>query len=189
MTVFRDIIVRNSRLNMPGTANGTFIYFAFGSNMLERRLRENDRAPSARFIGTGFVTGRKLTFDKIGIDGSGKCDIEHTGKTTDRVCGVLFEIDRTDKASLDRAESLGTGYDEQMIQVEMESGVIDAFTYVAMIKDPGLKPFHWYKAYVVAGAMEHGLPGGYVEWLHTIEALPDPDAKRCNAHNAVLPGY
>lgn len=156
--------------------------------MLTRRLNAVDRAPSASALGPGSVTKYKLTFDKIGIDGSGKCNIEYTGKSTDCVCGVLFEIDRADKAALDRVESLGTGYDEQIIEVEMEGGVINAVTYVAMMKDPNLKPYHWYKAYVVAGAMEHGLPDRYVEWLRTIDTLPDPDSERREAHQAILPG-
>jgi gamma-glutamylcyclotransferase len=50
----------------------TSLYFAYGSNMFARRL--SARTPSAMRIGTGFVEGRKLTFDKVSTDGSGKCE-------------------------------------------------------------------------------------------------------------------
>ena len=46
-------------------ADETFTHFAYGSNMLLRRLRAEERAPSAVPIGTGFLEGRRLTFDKV----------------------------------------------------------------------------------------------------------------------------
>ena len=49
---------------------GTFLYFAYGSNMFVRRLVA--RTPSAVRIATAFVEGRRLVFDKVSTDGSGK---------------------------------------------------------------------------------------------------------------------
>jgi len=171
---------------MSGNANGTFTYFAYGSNMLERRLHAADRAPSARVIGTGFVTGRRLTFAKLSIDGSGKCDIEITGKAEDRVYGVLFEIDNAEKAALDRVEGLGKGYDDEVVRVVTADSACNAVTYVALMKAPDLRPYDWYKAFVVAGAVEHGLPGDYVDRLKAIESWTDPDEKRRMAQEAIL---
>jgi len=166
--------------------NNTFVYFAYGSNMLERRLKAADRAPSARFTGTGFVTGRRLTFDKVGIDGSGKCDIEATGNAADRVYGVLFEISNEEKAALDRVEGLGKGYDEAAVRVLAMDGAYDAVTYVALMKAADLKPYDWYRAFVVAGAVEHGLPDDYVDRLRAIASWTDPDEKRRMAQEAIL---
>ena len=45
-----------------------FVYFAYGSNVLTRRLLK--RTPSAVAIETGFVERHHLTFDKVGSDGS-----------------------------------------------------------------------------------------------------------------------
>ena len=87
-------------------AQTSFRYFAYGSNMLTRRLKATDRAPSATLLGIGYVEGRRLTFDKVSKDGSGKCDAESTGENTDRVYGVIFEIASTEKAALDKAEGL-----------------------------------------------------------------------------------
>ena len=164
----------------------TYQYFAYGSNMLTRRLTAADRAPSARPIGIGYVEGRRLTFDKASEDGSGKCDAEATGKPSDRVYGVVFEIDVTDKAALDKVESLGEGYAEERLEVVTDAGHIHIHTYIAIKKKPGLRPYHWYKAITVAGALEHGLPKDYVEWLKTFESCEDPSTERRIKYEALL---
>jgi hypothetical protein len=87
---------------MSHTSEGRFLYFAYGSNMLTRRLLE--RTPSATPTGTGYVTGRQLTFDKIGQDGSGKCDAFLTERPGDRVFGVTFEIRSAERDALDAVE-------------------------------------------------------------------------------------
>ena len=76
----------------------TFLNFSYGSNMFTRRLK--DRCPSAEAIGTGFLKGHLLTFHKVSIDGSGKCDMESTGNLSDRVYGVIFRINVEEKATL-----------------------------------------------------------------------------------------
>ena len=130
-----------------------------------------------------------MTFDKISVDGSGKCDIEATENVEDRVYGVLFEIARADKDTLDRVEGLGKGYDDDIVPVVTGDGALDAVTYVAMMKDPGLKPYHWYKAFVVAGAVEHGLPRAYIDRLNSVESVADPDDERREAQQAILAGH
>lgn len=153
-------------------------YFAYGSNMLTRRIRAPERAPSAATLGTGYLEGRRLTFDKRGQDGSGKCDAEPTGNEADRVYGVLYEISPADKRALDAAEGLGRGYEERIVDVVTEDGIVSAVTYVARQKGASLRPYHWYKAIAVAGAVEHGLPGDYVERLTLVESVEDPNGER-----------
>src|SRR5688572_20805030 len=126
----------------------TFLYFAYGSNMLTRRLKAPKRAPSAMAIGTGFVQGHSLTFDKVSTDSSGKCAIEKTGNPLDRVYGVLFEINLCDSRSFDDAEGLGQGYRKDEIHVVSPDGVIAAVAYFATERDPDRRPYSWYKALV-----------------------------------------
>lgn len=154
------------------------VYFAYGSNMFSRRLCAPERTLSAKANGTGFVTGRRLAFHKLSCDGSGKCDIEATGNDSDRAYGVVFEIDDSEKAKLDKAEGLGKGYKEEPVDVITSTGTIKAITYVATKKEPALRPYHWYKALVIAGAVEHGFPEPYVEWLRTFQSQDDPNIKR-----------
>ena len=98
-------------------AQETFHYFAYGSNMLTRRLKAPERAPSAEFVDTGYIARRRLTFDKLSRDDSGKCDAEETGNESDRVYGVIFEISYKEKPDLDRVEGCGKGYELETVDV------------------------------------------------------------------------
>jgi gamma-glutamylcyclotransferase len=164
-------------------ADERFLYFVYGSNMLTRRLRR--RTSSAQAFGPGYVPGYRLTFAKVSkgkVRNSGKCDME-PGAATDRVHGVLFSIARAQEQALDDAE--GGGYDRRSIDVITPGGKETAVVYVANEKDPALRPYHWYKAFVVAGAVEHGLPAAYVEWLRTFESQPDTDNPRRTENEAI----
>lgn len=164
--------------------------FAYGSNMLSTRMCHPDRVPSARPLGVGHVTGHRLTFDKVSAnDGSGKCDAEETKNASDRVYGVLYSIDKAEKCRLDDAEGLGSGYEEKPVKVVAAKGVVPAVMYYATSKNPSLKPYHWYKALVVAGAVEHGLPFPYVELLRTVDSVQDPDATRRAEHERLLTAW
>jgi gamma-glutamylcyclotransferase len=166
---------------------GTFLYFAYGSNMFTRRLTAPSRTPSALPEGTGFVAGRRLTFDKVSKDGSGKCDME-PGNPADRTYGVLFRIAQSEAAALDRAEGLGGGYCKETVQVAMADRTITATAYVATDKEPACRPYSWYKAFVVAGAVEHGLPNAYIECLRAVPSQSDPNAGRRSENEAILFG-
>ena len=143
-------------------------YFAYGSNMLTDRLRE--RVPSATAIGIGQLPGHALRWDKrSGRDGSGKCDAEATSQKDDVVWGVLFEFDPQEKPLLDRAEGVGAGYLEKTVNILTEDGPVTAVTYCATDKDPTLRPYHWYKALVIAGGARARIAG----------ELPQPSRARC----------
>jgi gamma-glutamylcyclotransferase len=160
-------------------------YFAYGSNMLTDRLRE--RVPSATAIGIGHLLGHALRWDKrSGWDGSGKCDAEATSLKDDVVWGVLFEFDPEDKPALDKAEGVGDGYLEKTVNVLTEDGLVTAVTYCATDKDPALRPYHWYKALVIAGAREHGLPPSYRSRLELVVTVSDTG--RASRHKQLLPG-
>ena len=157
--------------------------------MLSCRLCSSARTPSAKATGTGFITKRRLTFHKLSCDGSGKCDIESTENISDRVYGVLFEIDDSEKGKLDETEGLGRGYDEEpVVDVVTSTNTIKARTYIATKKESALRPYHWYKALVISGAIEHGLPEPYVEWLRTFKSQADPDIKRRAKNEKILFG-
>jgi gamma-glutamylcyclotransferase len=156
-------------------------YFAYSSNMLTNRLRE--RVPSATAIGIGQLVGYALRWDKrSGRDGSGKCDAEATGRQDDVVWGVLFELDPEDKPALDQAEGLGAGYTEKTVNVLTETGPVAAVMYYATDKDASLRPYHWYKALVIAGAREHGLPPSYRSRLELVVTVSDPNPTRASTH-------
>lgn len=152
-------------------AKRTYRYFAYGSNMSSERLR--GRTPSAVSLGRARLPRHALRWHKLGRDGSGKCDIEATDLPGESVWGVLYEIDSADKQALDNAEGLGVGYDELTVLVETETGFHEALTYRARPDkvDPTLRPLPWYKAHVLRGAHEHGLPDEYVQRIAVVAVV------------------
>jgi gamma-glutamylcyclotransferase (GGCT)/AIG2-like uncharacterized protein YtfP len=162
-------------------------YFAYGSNMCMNRLR--NRVPSCRFHVIASIKGYVLKFHKRSNDGSGKCNIITSDNNHDEVIGVIFEIDETEKPQLDRAEGLGEGYHEECIELVTPSGNIKAFTYIADPDaiDESLRPYTWYKDFVLYGAQQHRLPDHYIDHIRIIEAQIDPDTEREESNRRLLP--
>ena len=154
-------------------------YFAYGSNMLTARLRE--RMPSCKPIGVGNLTGHSLRFHKRSTDKSSKCNA-FAAENEDGVIGVIFSFDPAERAKLDEAEGLGNGYEHAMVTVVNEKGHRrKVLTYIATSNsiDDKLKPYSWYKDFVLAGAKEHGLPTEYVDkYIQSVEAVDDPNKAR-----------
>jgi gamma-glutamylcyclotransferase len=171
----------------PSSPIETFYYFAYGSNMLTRRLAAAGRAPSAKPVTAGYVAGRRLTFDKVGKDGSGKCDAERSPDDSDLLFGVVFQIAERDRLRLDKVEGVGTGYSRETVDVLTRNGLLAASTYVATKKSTAVRPFGWYRDLVLAGALEHRLPLAYVEMIRAVEAVADPDVERRAANRLLLP--
>ena len=171
------------------SVTGKFFYFAYGSNMLDERLKEPGsentcrRCPSARKIkpSTGsqhLLKGWKLNFSKKSQkDGSGKGNIVETGRNEDKVYGVIFEIlDGEEKDALDEAEG---GYvpetmtilDEKNSRKNCENVIV----YYKEEPDNSKIPYDWYKAYIVEGAKKHNLPKSYIKDLEKRRKKRDPD--------------
>jgi gamma-glutamylcyclotransferase len=155
--------------------------FSYGSNLLCRRMTQ--RVPSARSVQTAVLRGYELRWHKMGQDGSAKCDIVPSASPDSLVHGVVYELAVAEKLLLDAAEGLGHGYEEMQVVLQAASGgSIEAWTYYATDKDAALQPFSWYKALVVAGALEHRLPTDYIDRLQAVPAVQDPDTRRADLH-------
>ncbi|ARS27579.1 gamma-glutamylcyclotransferase family protein [Sphingomonas sp. KC8] len=161
----------------------SFVSFAYGSNMPVARLRE--RCPSARAIGIAELPGHELRWHKRSRDGSGKCDIFASAADVS-VLGVLYEIAAHEKRALDRAEGLGAGYEEIEVEVLCGGSPITAKVYRATDTDPALRPYTWYRALVIAGAREHGLPASYITRLESVPADEDQDRVRHDERMALI---
>ncbi|WP_269814561.1 gamma-glutamylcyclotransferase family protein [Amphritea pacifica] len=158
-------------------------YFAYGSNMSLARLQQ--RVPGARVVGCYFLDGHDLRFHKAGQDGSAKCDALYTGND-DRIYGVVFDIPRSEKPALDRAEGLGVGYGEKVVSLQNQQGEqLEAITYFALQIDPSLKPYSWYVHHVLVGAREAGLPSDYIGRIGRVESVDDGDIERDSRERAL----
>ena len=101
---------------------------------------------------------------------------------------VVFELVPDEKPALDRAEGLGAGYMDKTVQVSTDAGPVTAVMYYAIDKDPSLRPYHWYKALVIAGAREHGLPAGYRSRLELVVTVSDHNPTRAGTSGDPLSG-
>ena len=151
--------------------------------MLSARLKE--RCPSARSLGVAQLPGHELRWHKRSVDGSGKCDVRPVDVDCS-VFGVVYEIDANEKSALDRAEGLGRGYDQKDATVILNGDAVVVLVHVATKVDPALKPYTWYKALVLAGAQECGLPAPYIASLDTVDASDDSDRTRHDRNMCIV---
>jgi gamma-glutamylcyclotransferase len=159
----------------------TFKYFAYGSNMLTERLRAPSRCPSAEAIGVGVIFGYTLAFSKRSRDGSGKATMVRSGKSEEHVFGVVFDVAISERAALDKAEGVGSGYkriDDLLVRLQQGGEILRAATYIATEADRTLHPYDWYRGLVIAGAMQHTLPDDWIAMLKQVASVPDRDPKR-----------
>jgi gamma-glutamylcyclotransferase len=150
--------------------------FAYGSNMCSGRFRAYGVSPE----GAGRVAalpGHRLVFNKKSTDDkSGKTNV--AGHAGSEVWGVLYAVSSEDKKKLDKGEG---GYRAARMPVRLQdNSTLEAWVYVAKNpdNDPALRPFTWYKRFLVEGAKEHALPTAYIAVLANIDAVQDADAER-----------
>jgi len=159
------------------------LYFGYGSNMPKARIEA--RLGHVERLGAAWLPGWRLAFHKRGADGSGKCDAVLTHHPDDRLWGALDRLTEDQMEALDRIEQ---GYDRRIAEVRFGEGFRSAGLYVAREDriDPELRPHHWYKELVLAGARELDLPADYVASIEEEVSRPDPNRERAARNRAVL---
>ena len=167
----------------------TFIYFAYGSNMLTEWLQ--DRCQSAQAINVAFAAGYDLEFSKRSKDKSGKATLVEVSQPRRQAYGVLFKIGNSDLCALDRAEGRGyKRFDKFSVTVLPDREQAQLKTYIASASaradDDSLKPYDWYLALVICGAIQHKLPEAYISSLRDIAFIPDPKTNRKTRENAII---
>jgi len=161
-------------------------YLAYGSNL--HRLRLADRVPSAKLVGTVALPGQRIAFHKLSTDGSGKADLLESGAEEDVAWGAVYQLAPHHVARLDRAEGLGNGYDRSRILVRLGETQCECFTYRAARShiDDALRPYHWYKEFILAGARYLSLPESYIDSLAQVESIDDPLEDRAASNEDYL---
>lgn len=138
------------------------LYFAYGSNMSTKRLRE--RIPNAQPIGAAALNDYEFSCNKKSKDSSSKGNISPRKNAT--TWGVLFEIPLDDLKRLDEIEG---GYERIAINVLRGNQSIESVTYISQ-RISTAPPYDWYMNYIIEGAREHGLPDDYIQSLSRITA-------------------
>ena len=150
-------------------------YFAYGSNMetgtfCGRRQIEFAEARAGR------LAGWRLVLDKPPLVPVGESFANIVADPEATVLGVLYRISEEDLAHIDLTEGVLIGnYQRIPVTVELHgsTATVEAFTLTCRQNDPTLKPSKRYMACLIAGAIEHGLPAEYVDWLRTVPACEE----------------
>ncbi len=140
------------------------IYFAFGSNMLTKRLEE--RIGKCGCLGRAILKKYKLAFNKLAKDGSGKANIVFTGNNDNHVYGVCFNLDEDQLNTLDEFE---IGYIRDVVKVSIGTNIMEAATYIANSEavHDNLHINKKYLQFCIDGGKEHGLPKDYIQFLES----------------------
>ena len=147
------------------------IYFAYGSNMDETRMRK--RCPSSQFMSIARLPGFRLAFTRYSLNNRcGSADIIKDSHGL--VWGVVYKIKEEERTALDKAEGVAVhAYKPVSVEVYPEGDDtrrLKALTYVVVKKeDPHPKPSAEYKAMLVGGAKAGKLPVDYIAELEKIE--------------------
>ncbi|KAM3596609.1 uncharacterized protein V6R79_017739 [Siganus canaliculatus] len=156
-------------MSAAAVANGRFMYFAFGSNLLKERLHLAN--PSAIFCTTGRLKDYELRFGLWEKDADSTW---HGGAATIESCpgaevwGVIWTLSNENLASLDNQEGVSLGrYSPLEVSVETDQGLMICRTY-QMNNFHACPPSPQYKQVVCLGAEQNGLP---VEYLRKLEAI------------------
>ncbi|XP_026139177.1 gamma-glutamylcyclotransferase [Carassius auratus] len=162
-----DSVMDNSTDRLNGS---TFLYFAYGSNLLKERLQLKN--PSATIHCVAKLKDYKLVFgNHKGLASQrwqgGVATIEHS--PGDEVWGVVWRMNMTDLESLDRQENVKMGtYSPVEVNVSSIKDDFSCRTYI-MNSCVYAPPSPQYLQVIMMGAKQNGLPEDYQEKLRSIE--------------------
>ena len=150
-------------------------YFAYGSNMASSQMA--DRCPGAVCLGAARLPGYRLAFDAWS-NRRGSLVADVLPAPDSEAWGVLWQVTEEHAEALDRYEGVARGqYRREDVRVESERGEpVEAFAYV--ICNPGEEgpTTDAYRAILLEGAREHGLPPDWVKAIEDVPALPPRSA-------------
>ena len=178
-TIFRIFIV---------ACMTSFLYFAYGSNMLTQRLTA--RCAGAVPLGKALARDHQVGFFLKGADGSAKAGM--VPKKGAQSWGVLFEMPLAEQGVLDGFEGEGEYYARETIPImhDFQGIVAEAVTYLAHSEHltNALLPFDWYRALCAGGATQHRLPAKTLEKIssHDVFAGPYVSAGAAEGHSLAL---
>ena len=147
-------------------------YFGYGSNM-NRGIFEGRRGMRPIKAEPALLEDYRLCFNlAIGPGERGVANLEaRAGACT---WGVLYLITVEQSEHLDRTEGVPRAYRRVPVSaIVYSSEQIAAFTYQSGKIGLGRKPSLRYIALLIEGAVQHGLPPGYLRYLRSFELAAD----------------
>lgn len=165
----------------------SFVYFAYGSNMLTQRLTA--RCPGAVALGAARVDDYAVSYSLLSEDGSSKAALQAAPGET--AWGVAFEMRSGELGILDGFEGEPILYRRREIRINLrETGACEALTYLPqpVHLNAMCRPYFWYRALCVGGARQHELPDAAIDLLEAgqDEQMPEPDAPAWEGYRIAL---
>ena len=148
-------------------------YLAYGSNM-NRGIFESRRGIRPIQAQPALIENYRLCFNlAIGPGERGVANLE--AEAGARTWGVLYLITVEQSEHLDRTEGVPRGaYRRIPVRAIVDgSERIEAFTYQSDRISLGRKPSARYLGLLIEGAVQHGLPPGYLRYLRSFELAAD----------------
>ena len=146
---------------------GRHSYFAYGSNLCVRQMAQ--RCPGATNPRPAMLADHDWLINERGVatvepfDGS-------------QVHGVVWQLDDHDLATLDSAEGVPVRYRRDRLTVHTDAGPSEAWVYIDHRVDPG-PPRPGYLERIIDGAVHHGLPHRWIEFLRRWDPSHWPEPK------------
>jgi len=145
------------------------IYFAFGSNMSRKRLKNRGIVPFR--IRSGWINDYKLVFNKKSKKNNqvGWANIEHEKGSV--VYGILYWVSEDEMIKLDKFEGHPTHYFRTQMNVSTNVGIENAMVYIAQQKwiDESCEPTKKYINFLLEG--RDFIPRKYYENLKKINVI------------------
>lgn len=164
--------------NPAQSSNQTFMYFAYGSNLLSKRIKFQN--PTAVRRGPGKLKDYRLDFNTQSEtwNGCSATIVEHPGR---HVWGAIWEIEMTNMKDLDRQEGVERNlYKALTKDVETTVGEQIACRVYEQVTNPDVmyepadlplerQPSRTYLSVIWKGAEESQLP---VEYINDLKRIP-----------------
>ncbi|XP_014488440.1 PREDICTED: gamma-glutamylcyclotransferase-like [Dinoponera quadriceps] len=157
--------------------SNTFLYFAYGSNLLAKRIRLNNSTAVVKSI--GYIKNFRLDFQRYSKRWHGaSATIVETNDSI--VWGVVWELDKCNLPTLNRQEGVQDNiYHAMSVDVITPNGTtLNCRVYqqchnpTEYMKPADLpmdrKPSPLYLETIIKGAQENNLPDDYIKFLKSI---------------------
>ncbi|XP_018898373.1 gamma-glutamylcyclotransferase isoform X1 [Bemisia tabaci] len=156
--------------------SGTFLYFAYGSNLLTKRIHINN--PTAVRKGIAKLENYRLDFNYYSHRWKG-CAATVVPDEGKHVYGALWEIGNENMAALDKQEGVDTHvYEVIKVSVQTPEGTsVESRSYQLCDLPPPVpegekfpderRPSKIYLRTIIDGAIESKLPAEYITYLRS----------------------
>ena len=139
------------------------LYFAYGSNLNYRQMRE--RCPSAEVLSKAKKYNYELCFPLISKKRGNKGVASIKKLRGSVVEGVVYRISKNDFLELDKFEADGLRYQRKKVFVKLKGNIQKlVWTYIANSShEENFKPGNDYLNLILSGAEQHMLSKNYIK--------------------------